>query len=95
MARNNNDHLVPSAGNALQQLKFEVANEFGLPATAEQLDRAKFEVAAEIGVPLQRGYNGDLPSRQAGAVGGRLGGHLGGQMVKRMIALAESQLSGR
>lgn len=100
MGRNDTDILVPTASEALQQLKLEVANELGVSVANEAqlqqvLDRAKFEVAAEIGVPLREGYNGDLPSRQAGAVGGRLGGHLGGQMVKRMIALAESQLTGQ
>jgi small acid-soluble spore protein D (minor alpha/beta-type SASP) len=101
MGRNETDILIPAAADALERLKFEVANEFlGLGVTSEPqlrqtLDRAKFEVAAELGVPLKQGYNGDLTSRQTGAIGGRLGGHLGGQMVKRMIALAESQLAGR
>ncbi|MHB9145629.1 MAG: small, acid-soluble spore protein, alpha/beta type [Symbiobacteriia bacterium] len=50
------------------------------------LDRLKFEVANEVGVPLNQGYNGDLPAREAGKVGG--------QMVKRMIQVAEQSLGG-
>ncbi|MGE5590301.1 MAG: small, acid-soluble spore protein, alpha/beta type [Bacillota bacterium] len=50
------------------------------------LERLKFEVASQVGVPLKQGYNGDLPAREAGKVGG--------QMVKRMIALAEQSLGG-
>ena len=48
-----------------------------VPEAAEALDRLKMESAREVGVDLKRGYNGDLPSRQAGSVGG--------QMVNMMI----------
>lgn len=50
------------------------------------LERLKFEVASQVGVPLKQGYNGDLPAREAGKVGG--------QMVKRMIQVAEQSLGG-
>jgi small acid-soluble spore protein D (minor alpha/beta-type SASP) len=101
MADNNNSRpVVPGAAEALNQLKYEVAQEIGwnpasLSDLQQKIDRSKYEIAAEINVPLKQGYNGDLTSRQAGAVGGRLGGRLGGQMVKRMIALAEQTLSGQ
>ncbi|MGE5675139.1 MAG: small, acid-soluble spore protein, alpha/beta type [Mycobacterium leprae] len=99
MADNNrNEALVASARPALDRLKYEVAQEIGwnpasLPDLQQKIDQAKFEVADSIGVPLQHGYNGDLTSREAGAIGGRLGGRLGGQMVKRMIANAEAALA--
>lgn len=35
-------------------------------------DQMKYEVAKEVGVNLKQGYNGDLTSREAGAVGGRI-----------------------
>jgi hypothetical protein len=35
------------------------------------------EAASEVGVSLKNGYNGNLTSKQAGAIGG--------QMVKKMI----------
>ena len=43
----------------------------------EALERVKRESASEVGVTLNKGYNGDLTSRQAGSIGG--------QMVKKMI----------
>ena len=55
-----------------------------VPEAAEALDRLKMESAKEVGVELKEGYNGDLPSRQAGSVGG--------QMVKKMIHAYESSL---
>lgn len=94
-----NRPLIESAESALNQLKYEIAQEVGWNPTSlgdlqQRIAQSKFEVAASIGVPLQQGYNGELTSRQAGAVGGRLGGRLGGQMVKRMIAQAEQTLVG-
>ncbi|MGE5652908.1 MAG: small, acid-soluble spore protein, alpha/beta type [Bacillota bacterium] len=51
------------------------------------LDQFKQEVAAEIGIQnyMANGYGGDLPSKVNGSVGG--------YMVKKMIALAESQIT--
>lgn len=43
----------------------------------EALERFKMESASEVGVNLKGGYNGDLTSREAGAIGGR--------MVQKMI----------
>ncbi|HEX6989114.1 MAG TPA: alpha/beta-type small acid-soluble spore protein [Bacillota bacterium] len=56
---------------------------------AGDFEQLKFELAQELGVPYQPGYNGDLPAREAG----RLGGKIGGNMVRRMIALAEQALA--
>lgn len=53
-------------------------------------DRLKFEIAQELGVPYQPGYNGHLPARDAG----RLGGKIGGNMVRRLITIAEQALAG-
>ncbi len=51
------------------------------------LEQMKNETAAELGIPnYAQQYKGDLPSRVNGSVGG--------YMVKKMIALAEQQLSG-
>jgi len=61
-------------------------NELLVQNASPALERLKFEVASQVGVPLKQGYNGDLPARDAGKVGG--------QMVKRMIALAEQSLGG-
>ncbi len=93
-------------GTNLEQLKFEVADEIGYfpeqlnrPTPHDQreyraaLDDYKYEVAEELGITLNRGYNGDITAREAGAIGGRIGGRLGGQMVRRMIQFAEAQLA--
>nr|WP_245302750.1 alpha/beta-type small acid-soluble spore protein [Symbiobacterium terraclitae] len=51
------------------------------------LEQLKQQTANELGIPnYDQQYKGDLPSRVNGSVGG--------YMVKKMIALAESQLSG-
>jgi len=51
------------------------------------LEQLKQQTAAELGIQnYAQQYKGDLPSRVNGSVGG--------YMVKKMIALAESQLSG-
>lgn len=63
---NTNSTMVPEAKQALNNMKFEIAN--------------------ELGINLKQGYNGDLPSRQAG--------YIGGYMVKRMIENAERAMSG-
>ncbi len=92
--------------SGLDRLKMEVADEIGYfpqrigrptPQNPQEynaaLDDYKYEVAQELGIPLARGYNGNLTSRQAGAIGGHIGGRLGGQMVRRMIQLAEEHLA--
>ena len=46
-----------------------------------------YEIAGELGINLKQGYNGDLPSRQAGSIGG--------YMVKRLIEQAERQMANK
>ncbi len=64
-----------------------------VPEAREALTRFKMECAKEIG-HLQwvkennDHYKGDLPAK----VNGQQGGPIGGQMVKKMIAMVESQL---
>ena len=55
-----------------------------VPQAREALDKFKMEAAREVGVNLKQGYNGDLTSREAGAVGG--------QMVKKMIEAYENSM---
>ncbi|MFZ5824892.1 MAG: small, acid-soluble spore protein, alpha/beta type [Bacillota bacterium] len=53
----------------------------------QALENLKQETASELGIQnYAQQYKGDLPSRVNGSVGG--------YMVKKMIALAESQLGG-
>jgi hypothetical protein len=79
--RNRNKILVPEARRGLDELKAKVAN-------AQSPEDAKFEAAEEVGVPLNKGYNGQLTSQQAGKVGGRLGG----SMVRELVKMAQSNL---
>lgn len=96
--QNNNDVLVPQAASALDQFKFEVANELGLTVNPQNyrqvLDNMKYEIASELGLTpqIRNGYWGDLPAKACGAVGGRIGGKIGGNMVKRMIQYAEQNM---
>ena len=55
-----------------------------VPEARSAMDKFKMEAANEVGVSLKDGYNGDITSREAGAVGG--------QMVKKMIESYEKSL---
>ena len=58
-----------------------------VPEAKGALNQMKYEIASELGINLKQGYNGDLPSRQAG--------YIGGYMVKRLIEQAERQMAGQ
>ena len=62
------------------------SNRTMVPEAKQALNNMKFEIANELGINLRQGYNGDLPSRQAG--------YIGGYMVKRLIENAERAMSG-
>ena len=59
-------------------------NKLNVPQARAAMDKFKMEAASEVGVNLKEGYNGDLTSREAGAVGG--------QMLKKMIDSYEKSL---
>ena len=63
------------------------SNQAMVPEARQALDNMKYEIAGELGINLKQGYNGDLPSRQAGSIGG--------YMVKRLIEQAERQMAGK
>ena len=46
------------------------SNRVVVPEARQALDNMKYEIAGELGINLKKGYNGDLPSRQAGYIGG-------------------------
>lgn len=70
-----------------QQNNSSSSNRTVVPEAKQALNNMKFEIANELGINLKQGYNGDLPSRQAG--------YIGGYMVKRMIEQQERQMSGK
>lgn len=58
-----------------------------VPGAHHTLDNIKYEIATELAIPVTQGsedYWGNITSRDCGKVGGI--------MVKRMIALAETEL---
>ena len=63
------------------------SNRVVVPEARQALDNMKYEIAGELGINLKKGYNGDLPSRQAG--------YIGGYMVKRLIEQAERGMAGQ
>ncbi len=75
----NNQNQQGNASNSSSQQGAMV------PEARQALDNMKYEIAGELGINLKQGYNGDLPSRQAG--------YIGGYMVKRLIEQAEKQMA--
>ena len=63
------------------------SNRIVVPGAQAAMEQFKTEAANEVGVNLNKGYNGDLTSRQAGSIGG--------QMVKKMIEKYENDLSAK
>ncbi len=55
-----------------------------VPESKTKMESLKTEAANSLNVNLKQGYNGDLPTREAGSIGG--------EMVKRMIAYAENNM---
>jgi hypothetical protein len=63
----NNTLVVPQARQALEQIKYEAAQELGIQIPAD-------------------GYYGNVATRDAGS--------LGGYITRRLVQMAEQQLSG-
>ncbi|MDR3051097.1 MAG: alpha/beta-type small acid-soluble spore protein [Oscillospiraceae bacterium] len=73
--------------NQANQSASATSNRAVVPEAKQALNTMKYEIANELGINLKQGYNGDLPSRQAG--------YIGGYMVKRLIEQAERQMAGK
>ena len=58
-----------------------------VPEAKGALNQMKYEIASELGINLKQGYNGDLPSRQAG--------YIGGYMAKGVVEQARRPMSGK
>ena len=84
---NQNQTQVPNLNNA--SVKQPSTSQPGgmVPEARQALEDMKYEIAGELGINLKQGYNGDLPSRQAGSIGG--------YMVKRLIEQAERQMANK
>ena len=73
--------------NAQQSSSSSRSGRTVVPEAEGALNQMKYEIASELGINLKQGYNGDLPSRQAG--------YIGGYMTKRLIEQAERSMSGK
>ncbi len=58
-----------------------------VPGSENALNKMKYEIASQVGVNLKQGYNGDISAKDAGKVGGNI--------TKKLIQMAEQQLSGK
>ena len=63
------------------------SNNYVVPQAKAAMEQFKMEASSEVGVTLNKGYNGDLTSRQAGSIGG--------QMVKKMIEKYEKDMQNK
>ena len=82
----NNQQNMGAQQNAQNQNSSR-SNRAVVPEAKGALNQMKYEIASELGINLKQGYNGDLPSRQAG--------YIGGYMVKRLVEQAERSMSGK
>lgn len=73
--------------NAQQSSSSSRSGRTVVPEAKGALNQMKYKIASELGINLKQGYNGDLPSRQAG--------YIGGYMTKRLIEQAERSMSGK
>jgi len=58
-----------------------------VPQARNAMEQLKMEIAQQLGIPLDPAYNGDKQTRDMGAIGGN--------MVRRLVQIAEQQLSNR
>ena len=62
------------------------SSQINVPEARQAMAQMKQEVANELGITLNKGYNGNLASKDAG--------HIGGNMVRKMIEAQEKSMSG-
>lgn len=84
-------YVVPEAGRSMEMFKADVMRRQGYQVDPNAPSNVKYEVASRIGVPLSQGYNGDLPAKSAG----KIGGQIGGAMVREMIKMAQQSISSK
>ena len=82
-----NQNNTQNQQNAQQSSSSSRSGRTVVPEAKGALNQMKYEIASELGINLKQGYNGDLPSRQAG--------YIGGYMTKRLIEQAERSMSGK
>ena len=73
----------------MELFKAEVMRKEGYAVDPSSPESVKYQVANRIGVPLSQGYNGDLPAKAAG----KIGGQIGGAMVLEMVRMAQESIT--
>ena len=63
------------------------SNSINVPEARQAMAKMKQEVANELGITLNKDYNGNLSSKDAG--------HIGGNMVRKMIEAQERAMGGK
>ncbi|RKP56114.1 alpha/beta-type small acid-soluble spore protein [Cohnella endophytica] len=64
------------------------SNSLVVPQAAQALEQLKYEIAQELGIQLPKdGYYGHMLTRETGSIGG--------QITRRLVQMAEQQLSGK
>ncbi len=63
------------------------SNSINVPEARQAMANMKQEVANELGITLNKDYNGNLSSKDAG--------HIGGNMVRKMIEAQERAMGGK
>ncbi|EHB45773.1 alpha/beta-type small acid-soluble spore protein [Paenibacillus lactis] len=89
---NRNRQVVPESRHMLNQMKYEIAAEFGLNVGYGSSTGADTEFGSELGAiggssSIRRPGWGHLTSRENGSVGG--------EITKRLVRNAEQSLFGR
>ncbi|GKU79942.1 alpha/beta-type small acid-soluble spore protein [Paenibacillus sp. L3-i20] len=63
------------------------SNQLLVPQARAALEQLKYEIAAELGIQLpQDGYYGNMTTRDIGSIGGNI--------TRRLVQIAEQQLTG-
>lgn len=87
--RRNRRPVIPEAGRSLDAFKVKVMKNEGYNVGGLEPNQVKYEVAKTLGIPLQKGYNGNMRTEDAG----KIGGQIGGAMVREMIRIAQESLA--
>ena len=87
MYQNGNTNNNPAGNTGSNNTGNNNSNRPNVPEARQALDNMKYDIATDLGINLKQGYNGDLPSRQAG--------YFGGYMVKRMFVQQDRQMRGK
>ncbi|MEK3783887.1 alpha/beta-type small acid-soluble spore protein [Paenibacillus sp. FSL R5-0810] len=89
---NRNRQVVPESRHMLNQMKYEIAAEFGLNVGYGSSNGADTEFGSELGA-----IGGSSSSRRPGwgHLTSRENGSVGGEITKRLVRNAEQSLFGR